>query len=90
MIHLQGKSTKPTFKINTLLSITHKISEYKYLNKNVSKPKLTIIILLNSLDFSQRFLINLFLFRFKLAYKNLLRLISIFLFITQTYKFIKY
>jgi len=90
MIHLQGKSTKPTFKINTLLSITHKISEYKYLNKNVSKLKLTIIILLNSIDFSQRFLVNLFLFRFKLAYKNLLRLISIFLFITQTYKFIKY
>ena len=90
MIHLQGKSTKSNFKIDALLSITHKISEYKYLNKNISKLKLFTIILLNTLDFSQRILINLFFFKFKLSYKNILRLISILLFVTQTYKFIKY
>ena len=90
MIHLQGKSTKADFKINALLSITHKISEYKYLCKNITLIKLITIIFINALDFSQRILINLFLFRFKTSYKNVLRLISIFLYITRTYKLIKY
>ena len=90
MIHLQGKSTISNVKIDTLLSITHKISEYKYLNKNISKVKLFFIILLNTLDFSQRILMNLFFLKFKLSYKNLLRLISIFLYVTSFYKFIKY
>ena len=90
MVHLQGKSTKSNFKIDTLLSITHRISEYKYLNKNISTIKLSFIIFINTLDFLQRILINLFLLKFKLSYKNLLRLISIFLYITHAYKFIKY
>ena len=90
MIHLQGKSTKADFKINALLSITHKISEYKYLCKNITLIKLITIIFINALDFSQRILINLLLFRFKMSYKNVLRLISIFLYITRTYKLIKY
>ena len=90
MIHLQGKSTKADFKINALLSITHKISEYKYLCKNITLIKLITIIFINALDFSQRILINLLLFRFKTSYKNVLRLISIFLYITRTYKLIKY
>ena len=90
MIHLQGKSTKADFKINTFLSIMHKISEYKYLRKNITLIRLFIIIFINALDFSQRILINLLLFRFKMSYKNVLRLISIFLYITRTYKLIKY
>ena len=90
MIHLQGKSTKANFKINALLSITHKISEYKYLRKNITLIKLFLIIFINALDFTQRILINLLLFRFKMSYKNVLRLISIFLYITRTYKLIKY
>ena len=90
MIHLQGKSTKAGFKINALLSIMHKISEYKYLRKNITLIKLFTIIFINALDFSQRILINLLLFRFKMSYKNVLRLISIFLYITRTYKLIKY
>ena len=90
MIHLQGKSTKANFKINALLSITHKISEYKYLRKNITLIKLFIIIFINALDFTQRIVINLLLFRFKMSYKNVLRLISIFLYITRTYKLIKY
>ena len=90
MIHLQGKSTKADFKINALLSITHKISEYKYLRKNITLIKLFIIIFINALDFTQRILINLLFFRFKMSYKNVLRLISIFLYITRTYKLIKY
>ena len=90
MIHLQGKSTKANFKINALLSITHKISEYKYLRKNITLIKLFFIIFINALDFTQRILINLLLFRFKMSYKNILRLISIFLYITRTYKLIKY
>ena len=90
MIHLQGKSTVSSPKINTLLAITHKISEYKYLNKNISKIKLFFIISINVIDFLQRALINLFFLKFRLSYKNLLRLASIFLYITGTHKFLKY
>ena len=90
MVHLQGKSTKSNFRINAMLSIVHKISEYKYLKKNISMLKLFLIIFINTLDFFQRILINLFCFKFQLFYKNLLRLISILLFVTQLYKFIKY
>jgi GT2 family glycosyltransferase len=90
MIHLQGKSTLSSPKINTLLAITHKISEYKYLNKNISKIKLFFIISINVIDFLQRALINLFFLKFKLSYKNLLRLVSIFLYITGAHKFLRY
>ena len=90
MIHLQGKSTVSSTKINTFLAITHKISEYKYLNKNISKIKLFFIISINVFDFLQRALINLFFLKFRLSYKNLLRLASIFLYITGTHKLLKY
>ena len=90
MIHLQGKSTNSNLKIDAMLSLTHKISEYKYLNKNLSKSKLFFILLTNTFDFTQRIFVNLLFLRYKLAYKNLLRLISIFLYVTGTYKLIKY
>jgi len=90
MIHLQGKSTKADFKINALLSITHKISEYKYLKKNVSSFKLFLILLTNIIDFFQRFIINLFFLRFKNSFKNLLRLVSIFLYISRIHLLIKF
>jgi len=86
MTHLQGKSTEINFKLNSTLSIIHKISEYKYLNKNVSSFKLSLIILINTLDFFQRFVVNLFCLKFKNSFKNLLRLISVFLYITMLHK----
>ena len=89
MIHLQGKSIKTNFRTNTFLSISHRVSEYIYLNKNVTKFKLFSIIFINFFDFFQRFLFNLFLLNFKHSYKNFLRIISILLYITKTYKFIK-
>ena len=89
MIHLQGKSTKTNYRINAFLSISHRLSEYIYLKKNVSKIKLFLIILINTFDFIQRLLFNLFFLKFKKSYKNFLRLISIFLYITGSYKFIK-
>ena len=89
MIHLQGKSIKTNFRTNTFLSISHRVSEYIYLNKNVTKFKLFSIIFINFFDFFQRFLFNLFLLNFKRSYKNFLRIISILLYITKTYKFIK-
>ena len=89
MSHLQALSSKTNFKLESFLSIIHKISEYKYLKKNISISKFLFILLINSLDFFQRFLINLFFFKFKNSFKNLLRLISIFLYITGAHKFIK-
>ena len=90
MIHLQGKSIKTNSKINAFLSISHRISEYIYLDKHFSKMKLFSIIFINAIDFFQRFLFNLLLLKFNHSYKNLLRLISIFLYISGLYKFIKH
>tara|TARA_B100000780_G_C21104373_1_gene445856 strand:+ start:456 stop:1364 length:909 start_codon:yes stop_codon:yes gene_type:complete len=90
MSHLQGKSTKNSFRLDSTLSIIHKISEYKYLKKNVSLLKLFLILLINTLDFSQRFVINLLCFKFKNSYKNFLRLISVFLYITGTHLLINF
>jgi len=90
MSHLQGKSTKTSFKLDSTLSIIHKISEYKYLKKNVSLLKLFLILTINTLDFFQRFIVNLLCFKFKNSYKNLLRLISVFLYITGTHSMIKF
>ena len=90
MIHLQGKSIDSNFKTNTILSIFHRVSEYIYLSKNVSRIKLFSIILINFFDFFQRFLFNLFILNFKRSFKNFLRIISILLYITKTYKFIKH
>lgn len=90
MCHLQGKSTESGFILNSSLAIIHKISEYKYLKKNVSTFKLFFILLINSLDFLQRLIINLFFLKFKSSFKNLLRLISIFLYITRIHLVIKF
>ena len=90
MSHLQGMSTKPSFKLNSILSIIHKISEYKYLKKNISIFKLFLILLINALDFFQRLVVNLFLLKFKNFFTNLLRLISIFLYITGIHSLIKF
>ena len=68
----------------------HEYIENKYLKKNVSLLKLFVILLINTLDFFQRFIVNLLCFKFKNSYKNLLRLISVFLYITGTHSMIKF
>ena len=40
----------------------------------------------NFIDYIQRFLLNLLIFRFKKSFKNLLRFISLLLFVTSLYK----
>ena len=88
MIHMQGLSSKHNLFGNIKLSIIHKISEYIYYKKNLSFFKLHVIIFKHFFDYLQRSIVNLLLLRFKKFFKNLLRLISIFLYITRIYKLI--
>ena len=86
MIHMQGLSSDVNIISSIRLSLIHKISECIYLKKNLSILKLISNLLIQSLDYFQRFLFNLILLRFKKSFKNLLRIISIFLFFTSLYK----
>lgn len=88
VIHLENSSSKKNFFQNYKLSLIHKISEYIYLQKNISLISLILIISKNFIDYSQRFIINLLIFKFTKSLKNFLRLISVFLYITMLYKFI--
>ena len=88
VIHLENSSSKKNSFQNYKLAIIHKISEYIYLKKNILLIDLILIISKNFIDYLQRFIINLLIFRFKKSLKNFLRLISIFLYITMLYKLI--
>ena len=79
MIHYEGKSGEYTFFEDCRLKIAHKFSEYTYLN--INKKKLSLYILINFFDYFQRFLVNLFRFRFRNSLDNFLRMVSIFLYI---------
>lgn len=88
MVHMQGLSSNKNIFTSIKLSIIHKISEYIYYKKNFSRFKLYSIILKHFLDYLQRSIKNLFLFRFRKFLKNFFRLISIFLFISNLYRLI--
>ncbi len=86
MIHFQGLSTDKSFLQSCKLSIIHKVSEYIYYKKKTNFLNLYKKILVNFFDYFQRFLVNLLLLRFEKSFKNFLRIISIFLYLSHTYK----
>ena len=86
VIHLENSSSKKNSFQNYKLAIIHKISEYIYLKKKISLIDLIIIITKHAVDYLQRFIFNLLFFKFKKSIKNLLRLLSIFLYITMLHK----
>ena len=88
MVHMQGESSKIDFIIKTKLSIIHKISEFIYLSKNISKFNLYKNLGIQFIDYTQRMFFNIITFKIKKSFKNLLRIISIILFITSVYKLI--
>ena len=88
VIHLENSSSKKNFFQNCKLAIIHKISEYIYIKKKISIINLIIIIAKHMVDYLQRFIFNLLLFRFRKSFKNFLRLVSIFLYITMLHKLI--
>ena len=88
VIHLENSSSKKNFFQNCKLAIIHKISEYIYIKKKISLINLIIIITKHMVDYLQRFIFNLLLFRFRKSFKNFLRLVSIFLYITMLHKLI--
>ena len=87
-IHLENSSSEKKKFTDIKLSIIHKISSYIYLKKKINFIFLTLKIFTNFIDYLQRFIINLLFFNFKKSLKNLLRIISIILYITLSYKFV--
>ena len=88
IIHMQGLSSDASIINNIKLSLIHKISECIYLKKNLSSSKLFFNLIVQLVDYFQRFFFNLILLKIKKSLKNLLRIISIFLFFTYLYKLI--
>ena len=88
MIHLQGLSADNSFLQNCKLSIIHKISEYIYYKKKTNFFNLYKKILVNFFDYLQRFFINIIKFKFNKSFKNLLRILSIILYISKLYIFL--
>ena len=88
MIHMEGESSEKSFIINCKLSIIHKISEFIYLNKNLSKLDTYKDLIIQLIDFSQRMVFNFLIFRFRKSFKNFLRILSIALYVTSLYKLI--
>lgn len=86
LIHLENASSKKNLFTNTKLSLIHKISSYIYLKKNTNFRYLTLHIIKNFIDYFQRIFVNLILFKFKKAFKNLLRCISLLLYVSSMYK----
>jgi len=86
VIHLENSSSKKNSFQNSKLSIIHKISEYIYLKKKISLTNLITIITKHVVDYLQRFVFNLLIFRFNKSFKNFLRLLSVFLYITMLHK----
>ena len=86
MIHMQGLSSKLNFIFKIKLSVIHKISECLYLKKNLSKSKLFFSLTKNFFDYFQRSFFNIIIFKPKKSFKNILRMFSIILFITNFYK----
>lgn len=88
MIHMEGMSSEKSFMSNAKLSLIHKISEFIYINKNLSKLKLYTNLTIQLIDYIQRMIFSFITFKFKKSFKNLLRIFSILLFITSLYKLI--
>ena len=86
VVHLENSSTKKNFFQDTKLAIIHKISEYIYLKKNVSLINLITIIIKHIVDYLQRFIFNLLILKVRKSFKNFLRLVSLFLYITMLHK----
>ena len=86
MIHMQGLSSKLNFIFKIKLSVIHKISECLYLKKNLSKSKLFFSLTKNFFDYFQRSFFNIIIFKPKKSFKNILRMFSIILFVTNFYK----
>ena len=86
MIHIEGQSSEKSFKIDCKLSIIHKISEFIYLSKNLSKFNICIKLIIQLLDYIQRMIFNFLMLKFKKSFKNFLRILSIAIFVTSLYK----
>ena len=85
-IHIGNSSSDKKKFTNSKLSIIHKISCYIYLKKKTKTLFLVIKIFKDLFDYLQRVIFNTFKFKFNKSFKNILRLISIILYITKLYK----
>ena len=88
MIHIEGMSSEKNFISNCKLSIIHKISEFIYLNKNLPKFNVYKNLIIQLIDYIQRMIFGFITFRFGKSLKNLLRILSILLYVSYLYKLI--
>ena len=88
MIHIEGMSSEKNFLSNCKLSIIHKISEFIYLNKNLPKFNVYKNLIIQLIDYIQRMIFGFITFRFGKSLKNLLRILSILLYVSYLYKLI--
>ena len=86
MVHMQGLSSELNFIIETKLSVIQKISERLYLKKNLTKSKLILNLTKKFFDYFQRSFFNIIILKPKKSFKNILRMLSIILFVTNFYK----
>jgi N-acetylglucosaminyl-diphospho-decaprenol L-rhamnosyltransferase len=86
IIHLENSSSNKNFLHNTKMALIHKISSYIYLKKNLSKSELFFNLTKNFFDYFQRSFFNIIFFKPKKSFKNILRILSIILFVTYFYK----
>ena len=83
---MEGMSSEKNFLSNCKLSIIHKISEFIYLDKNLTKFNVYKNLTIQLIDYIQRMIFNFITFKFKNSLKNLLRILSIFLYVSSLYK----
>lgn len=86
--HLKGVSATYTFLEKAKLKFHHKLSEYVYLNKISYNFKFLLII--NFFDYLQRSFFNIFKFKFKNSFTNLMRIFAIIIFILNKFLLRKY
>lgn len=88
MIHMEGSSSEKNFLSDCKLSLIHKISEFIYLDKNLSKLDKYKNLIIQLFDYFQRMIFNFVSLKFNKSFKNFLRILSIALYITSLYKLI--
>lgn len=81
VFHEKNTSANYSFFDKSLMAFHHKLSEYIYLNKCISKKKLYLNLSLNFLDYLQRLIFGILTFNKKKILNNLIRISSILYFL---------
>ena len=78
--HIGNSSGNYSFYDKLIMIFSHKVSEYIFLNKYISKKKLMLVLIINFIDYIQRIFTNFIRLKFFNSFKNLVRCYSIIFF----------